>query len=64
MVNFASLLVLISYVGGPSDVTVSANNHLLVADQRNSCIHTYTLDGHYVGKFGTPGSGMGQLNKV
>ena len=49
---------------GPRDVTVSANNHLLVADYRNcnSCIYTYTLDGHYVGKFGTQGSGRGQLD--
>ena len=44
------------------DVTVNANNHLLVADCSNSCIYTYTLDGHYVGKFGTRGSGRGQLN--
>ena len=49
-------------LGGPIDVTVNANNHLLVADHSNSCIYTYTLDGHYVGKFGTPGSGRGQLN--
>ena len=49
-------------LGGPYDVTVNANNHLLVADYSNSCIYTYTLDGHYVGKFGTPGSGRGQLN--
>ena len=49
-------------LGNPSDITVSANNHLLVADYSNSCIFTYTLDGHYVGKFGTPGSGRGQLN--
>ena len=48
-------------LGGPTDVTVSANNHLLVADYRNSCIYTYTLDGHYVGKFSTPGNGRGQL---
>ena len=48
-------------LGGLYDVTVSANNHLLVADYSNSCIHTFTLDGHYVGKFGTPGSGRGQL---
>ena len=48
-------------LGGPHDVTVGANNHLLVADHSNSCIYTYTLDGHYVGKFGTPGSGRGQL---
>ena len=48
-------------LGGPQDVTVNANNHLLVAD-RNSCIYTYTLDGHYVGKFGARGSGRGQLH--
>ena len=48
-------------LGNPTDITVSANDHLLVADSTNSCIYTYTLDGHYVGKFGTPGSGRGQL---
>ena len=47
----------------PGDATVSASNHLLVADYSNSCICTYTLDGHYVGKFGTPGSGRGQLDR-
>ena len=50
-------------LGNPSDVTASANNHLLVADLSNSCIYTYTLDGHYVGKFGTPGSGRGHLDR-
>ena len=49
-------------LGGPRDVTVSANNHLLIADYRNSCIYTYTLDGHYVWKFGTRGSSRGQLD--
>ena len=49
-------------LGSPCDVTVSANNHLLVADFSNSCIYTYTLDGHYVRKFSTPGSGRGQLD--
>ena len=49
-------------LGGPHDVTVSANNHLLVADSSNSCIYTYTLDGHCIGKFSTPGSGRGQLS--
>ena len=46
----------------PHDVAVSADNHLLVVDYNNSCICTFTLDGHYVGKFGTQGSGRGQLN--
>ena len=50
-------------LGSPIDVTVSASNHLLVADSSNSCIYTYTLDGHYVGKFGTRGSGRGQLDR-
>ena len=49
-------------LGAPIDVTVNANNHLLVADNSNSCVSTYTLDGHYVGKFSTPGYGRGQLN--
>ena len=50
-------------LGCPIDVTVDANNHLLVADCSNSCIYTYTLDGHYVGKFSTLGSGRGQLDR-
>ena len=49
------------HLSGPRDVAVSAENHLLVADCSN-CIYTFTLDGHYVGKFGTQGSGRGQLN--
>ena len=48
-------------LNGPTDVAVSANNHLLIADWGNSCIYTFTLDGHYVGKFGTQGSSRGQL---
>ena len=46
-------------LGSPSDVTVSANNHLLVANYWDNCIYTYTLDGHYVG---TPGSDWGELH--
>ena len=49
-------------LGGPIDITVSANNHLLVADLTNNCIYTYTLDGHYVRKFSTSGSGRGHLS--
>ena len=49
-------------LGNPTDVTVSANNHLLVADY-SSCIYTYTLDGHCVRKFSTPGSGKDQLDR-
>ena len=46
----------------PTDVAVSADNHLLIADRVNNCIYTFTLDGHYVRKFGRGGSGRGQLN--
>ena len=45
----------------PRDVTVSGNNQLLVADKNHHCIHTFTLDGDHVGKFGTYGAGRGQL---
>ena len=50
-------------LGGPKDLAVSADNHLLVADYKNSYIYTFTLDGHYIGKFSTPGSGRGQLDR-
>ena len=50
-------------LGGPYDVVyVNVNNQLLVADYSRHCIVTFTLDGHYVGKFGTQGSNRGQLN--
>ena len=49
-------------LGSPTDVIVSPNNHLLAADY-SSCIYTYALDGHYVERFGTPGSGKGQLDR-
>ena len=38
-------------LGSPSDVTVNANNQLLVADYSHHCIYTFTLDGNYVSKF-------------
>ena len=47
----------------PTDVAISAKNNLLIADYYNSCIYTFTLDGHYLGKFGTRGSGRGQLDR-
>ena len=49
-------------LGNPYDVTVNGNNQLLVADYAHHCIHTFTLDGDYVGKFGTRGTGRGQLD--
>ena len=49
-------------LGRPYDVAVNGNNQLLVVDYDNHCIYTFTLDGDYVGKFGTKGTGTGQLN--
>ena len=49
-------------LGRPYDVTVNTNNQLLVADWGYHCIYTFTLDGNYVSKFATYGSGRGQLN--
>ena len=40
---------------------MSSDSQLLVADYDNHCICTFTLDGHYVGKFGIHGSDRGQL---
>ena len=48
-------------LGSPHDVTVNGNNQLLVADHDHHCIYTFTLDGDYVGKIGTRGTGRGQL---
>ena len=41
----------------PYDVSVNANNQLLVADHDNHCICIFTLDGHFINKFGTHGIG-------
>ena len=49
-------------LGNPYDVTVNTNNQLLVADWDHHCIYTFTLDGNYVRKFATQGSGRSQLN--
>ena len=45
----------------PWYIAVSAN-HLLVADRCHGCISIFTLDGNYVGKYGTQGTGRGQLD--
>ena len=49
-------------LGGPYDVAVTGNNQLLVADHSHKCIVTFTLDGHYVGRFDTQGSHSCQIN--
>ena len=42
-------------LGMPYDVTVIANDQLLVAGGGHHCIYTFTLDGNYVGKFSSQG---------
>ena len=50
------------YLGGPSDIAaISANDLLLVADFSNSCIYTFTMNGHYVGKFCISKADSGRL---
>jgi len=51
------------HLGDPWDVTINADNQLLVADGGHHCIVSHTLDGNYIGKFGAHGSKKGQLNK-
>ena len=49
-------------LGKPHDITFNSNNQLLIADHDHHCIYIFTLNGDYVGKFGTRGSDMGQFN--
>ena len=49
-------------LGRLEDVAVSADKYLLVAGYEPHCIYTFTLDGHYIGKFGTKGSGRYEFN--
>ena len=49
-------------LGRSKDVAISTDKYLVVAGQEPDCICTFTLDGHYVGKFGTPGSDIGAFN--
>ena len=49
-------------LGKLEDVAVSADKYLVVAGYDPHCIYTFTLDGHYIGKFGTKGSGMCEFN--
>ena len=49
-------------LGYARDVAVSADKYLVVAGYNPHCIYTFTLDGHYIGKFGTRGSGMCEFN--
>jgi len=46
----------------PYDITVRADEQLLVADCNKNCIFVYTPDGVYLRRFSTGGSSKGQLN--
>ena len=41
----------------PFDVVVNNDHQLLVADHGNHCIYTFSIDGHFMNKFGTHGTG-------
>ena len=49
-------------LGSPHDVAINGNNKLLVTDIIHHCIYAFTLDGNYVGKFGSCGTGPGELH--
>ena len=49
-------------LGKLEDVAVSADKYLIVAGHDPHCIYTFTLNGHYIGKFGTKGSGRCELD--
>ena len=49
------------HLSNPHYIAVSTNDQLLVADYSHHCIFMFTLDGNYIGKFGTQGTGRGQF---
>ena len=49
-------------LGQPQDIAVSSKRYLVVADYNPHGIYTFTLDGYYVGKFGTQGTGRCEFN--
>ena len=52
----------LGHLSNPHYTAVSADDQLLVANKGHHCISMFTLDGNYVGKFGTQGTGRGQLS--
>jgi len=50
------------HLSNPYCITVTNNDHLLVANYGHHCISIFALDGAYLGKFGEQGVGRGQLN--
>ena len=51
-----------NHLKSPWYIAVSSNDQLLAANSDHHCISIFTLDGNYVGKFGTQGTGRGQLS--
>ena len=50
-------------LGNPHYIAINhTNDQLLIADYSHHCIFIFTLDGNYVGKFSTQGTGRGQLS--
>ena len=50
------------YLKNPNGITVDCNDHLLVTNLGDDSVYIFTLNGQYLGKFGTSGSGRGQLS--
>ena len=42
---------------------VQYDNYLIVSDSVENCIKVFNKDGHFLYKFGKPGSGAGEFNK-
>ena len=51
-------------LSNPDYTAVSSNDQLLVTNYGHHCISIFTLDGNYVGKFGTQGTGKRQLSNL
>ena len=46
----------------PGGIAISKDDIIFISDSRNHRIQKFTLDGEYLGQFGSFGSGHGQLN--
>ena len=51
------------HLDAPYDLVVNTDNLLLVVDHDQHCVCTFTLEGEFVGKFGSKGKGVGQLKE-
>ena len=60
--SFSQTIGQLGELNCPYDVAVT-NNQLLVANRDGNCISIFTLDGNYISKFGTHGTGRGNLQK-